>query len=321
MMAKKNTESELIQEDEIEVLSPESEHEIEIHDEGEETTLVPVGPLQRYLAEVRKHSLLTPEEEYKLAVEFKDKREPSIAWRLVTANLRLVVKIALEYQRAFINTMDLIQEGNIGLMQAVDKFDPTRGVKLSSYASWWIKAYILRFILNNRRMVKIGTTQAQRKLFFNLQKEKDRLEALGYSPSPKLIASRLDVSEDEVIEMDRRLGQGELSLDMPVQDDGKSSLGDTVAATMALQDDAIADRQLKGMYHEALNEYEKTLNEKEKFIFRNRLLTENPMTLQEIGDHFGLTRERVRQIENRIIKKLREFFRQKQLTPPEDFIK
>src|SRR5712691_11697206 len=188
---------------EPEAVEPEAaEPEVLPPEGGEETTLpVRVEPdlehadaMQRYMAEVSRHPLLTREEEHDLAVRFRETQDPRIAYRLVTANLRLVVKIAHEYRRAHRNLLDLVQEGNVGLLQAVKKYDPYRGVKLSSYAAWWIRAYMLKFILNNWRLVKIGTTQAQRKLFFNLRKEKDKLEQLGFTPSPKMLAESLDVA-------------------------------------------------------------------------------------------------------------------------------
>ncbi len=180
-------------------------------------------PLQAYLREVQRHALLTPDEEKSLTTHYQKTQDVRTAARLVTANLRLVVKLAYEYRRAYKNIMDLIQEGNIGLMQAVKRYDPYRGVKLSSYAAWWIRAYILRYILNNWRLVKLGTTQAQRKLFFNLNKEKARLSAMGIEPSSAEIAKRLQVEEKEVVDMDRRLSSGEASLDAPVGDsEGRS---------------------------------------------------------------------------------------------------
>lgn len=283
----------------------------------EEKGLVYVGALSRYLAEVRRHPLLTREEEYELAVRLHEEGDKEAAARLVTANLRLVVKIAMEYQRTFTNVLDLIQEGNIGLMQAVARFDPYRGVKLSSYASWWIKAYILRYILNNWRMVKVVTTQTQRKLFFNLQKEKDRLEAEGFSPTTKLLSKNLDVPEKDVIEMDKRLSQGELSLDVPLSDDSRSSLSDIVADETKLQDDILSEKQMANIYHQKLQEFEEELSEKQMFIYKHRMLAESPMTLQEIGDHFGITRERVRQIEARILQDLRQFFEEQGLKKPD----
>ncbi len=273
-----------------------------------EKDLVHIGPLSRYLAEVRQHPLLSREEEYDLGVKLFENKDQEAAARLVTSNLRLVVKIAMEYQRTFINVLDLIQEGNIGLMQAVAKFNPYKGVKLSSYASWWIKAYILRYILNNWRMVKVVTTQTQRKLFYNLKKEKDKLESMGFSPTTKLLADKLDVKEKDIIEMDKRLSQGELSMDVPLSDDSNASLGDIVADGGKLQDDQIADNQMRNIYHKKLIEFETSLSKKELYIYKQRMLADDPQTLQQIGEHFGITRERVRQIEFRILQNLRKYF-------------
>src|ERR671930_427366 len=175
--------------------------------------LVPFDPLQRYLAEIRRFPLLSREEEHRLAVQYKEYGDLEAAYKLVTGNLRLVVMIAREYQKAFKNLLDLIQEGNMGLMEAVKNFDPYRGVRFPFYAVWWIRAYMIRYIMNDWRMVKIGTTQAQRKLFFNLQKEKEKLEAEGITPGPKLLAQRLNVKEDEVVEMEQRLASRDLSID------------------------------------------------------------------------------------------------------------
>ena len=286
-------------------------------EEKKETELIHVGALSRYLAEVRRHPLISREEEIELGKRLYDDGDQEAAAKLVTSNLRLVVKIAMEYQRAIINVLDLIQEGNIGLMQAVARFNPYRGVKLSSYASWWIKAYILRYILNNWRMVKVVTTQTQRKLFFNLQKEKDRLEAMGFHPTNQLLAKRLDVPEKDVIEMDKRLSQGELSMDMPLSDDSRSSLGDLVPGKDSLPDDKLADAEMSRIYHAKLQEFEIRLSEKELFIYHNRMLAEKPMTLQEIGEHFGITRERVRQIESRILENLRKYFEEQGLKSPD----
>src|SRR5712691_3162134 len=186
--------------------------------------LVPFDPLQRYLTEIRRFPLLSREEEHKLAVEYKEYGNLEAAYKLVTGNLRLVVMIAREYQKAFKNLLDLIQEGNMGLMEAVKNFDPYRGVRFPSYAVWWIRAYMIRYIMNDWRMVKLGTTQAQRKLFFNLQKEKDRLEAEGFTVGPKLLAERLDVKEREIVEMEQRLSSRDLSVDVPIGEDGESTL-------------------------------------------------------------------------------------------------
>src|SRR5581483_10381783 len=183
-------------------------------------------PLQAYMAEVTRHPLLSREEEHALAVRYRETGDLSAAARVVASNLRLVVKLAYEYHRNPLSLLDLVQEGNIGLMQAVKKYDPNRGVKLSSYAAWWIRAYILRYIMDNWKIVKLGTTEAQRKLFFKLRQEQERLVAQGFEASPKLLAERLNVTEQDVVEMDQRLGHDELSLDAPLSEDSRETRAD-----------------------------------------------------------------------------------------------
>jgi len=266
--------------------------------------------LQVYLAEIRKTPLLTPEEEKALTRKYKETGDSEIAYRLVTANLRLVVKIALEYQRQWIfNLMDLIQEGNLGLMQAVKNYDPYRGVKLSYYASYWIKAYILKFIMDNWKLVKIGTTQIQRKLFYNLQKEKNRLEKLGFRAGPAQLAKALGTQEDKVIEMEQRLGDWEPSLDQPVGDDWKETRGDMMPADGEVFDGKIADGELQQLFNKKLKRFMTTINEKELKILEKRILSEAPRTLVDIGREYGITKERVRQIENRLKKKIRDYMK------------
>jgi RNA polymerase sigma-32 factor len=268
-------------------------------------------PLSAYMADVQRYPLISREEEHALAVSYFESGDVDAAARLVTANLRLVVKIAYDYRRAYKNLLDLIQEGNIGLMQAVKKYDPYKGVKLSSYAAWWIRAYILRFILNNHRLVKLGTTQAQRKLFFNLKKEKAKLSAMGIEPTAELIAKRLDVPEQEVTQMERRLSGGEMSLDAPMSSgDGEgraTSRIEMLPSEGAGADDRLADEETSRMLTGKIHEYGKTLEGKEAIIFRDRLLAEDPRTLQELGDEFGVSRERVRQIEKRLQGRLKKY--------------
>jgi len=273
--------------------------------------LARLDPMQQYLREVQRHSLLTPQEEHDLAVKYVASGDVAAAARLVTANLRLVVKLAYEYRRAYKNIMDLVQEGNIGLMQAVKRYDPYRGVKLSSYAAWWIRAYILRFILNNWRLVKLGTTQAQRKLFFNLNKEKARLSAMGIEPSAAEIARRLGVEEQEVTDMDRRLSSGEMSLDAPVGDtEGRPvSRLEMMPTSIAGPDTAVADGEIQQMVKAKLADFRTTLKGKDIQIFDDRLVAEDPLTLQELGDRFGISRERVRQLEARLTGRLREYLK------------
>jgi len=273
--------------------------------------LARLDPMQQYLREVQRHTLLTPEEEHNLAVKYVGSGDVAAAARLVTANLRLVVKLAYEYRRAYKNIMDLVQEGNIGLMQAVKRYDPYRGVKLSSYAAWWIRAYILRFILNNWRLVKLGTTQAQRKLFFNLNKEKARLSAMGIEPSSAEIARRLGVEEQEVTDMDRRLSSGEMSLDAPVGDtEGRPvSRLEMMPTSVTGPDTAVAEGEIQQMVKAKLADFRTTLKGKDIQIFDERLVAEEPLTLQELGDRFGISRERVRQLEARLTGRLREFLK------------
>ncbi|HEY8515195.1 MAG TPA: RNA polymerase factor sigma-32 [Candidatus Binatia bacterium] len=268
--------------------------------------LVPTDPLQRYLAEIRRHPLLDPAEEHELAVRWREHGDRAAAMRLVTANLRLVVMIARQYQQAFKNLLDLIQEGNIGLLEAVKNFDPYRGVRFPSYAIWWIRAYIIRYVMNNWRLVKLGTTQAQRKLFFNLQREKDRLEREGFRPDPDLIAERLSVKRSEVIEMEQRLSGRDVSVDAPVGDGADATMLDFLSKG----DDTearVGEAEMRQLISEKIREFGETLRDKEKVIFDRRMVAEDPLTLQEIGEQYGISRERVRQIEERIRKRLRAY--------------
>ncbi|MEN9579243.1 MAG: hypothetical protein RJA70_2252 [Pseudomonadota bacterium] len=269
----------------------------------------PRDPLAAYMREVQRHPLLNREDEHRLATLYFETGDVDAAKKLVTSNLRLVVKIAYEYKRAHRNMMDLVQEGNIGLMQAVKRFDPTRGVKLSTYSAWWIRAYMLRFILNNWRLVKLGTTQAQRKLFFNLNKERARLTALGIEPTHEEIAKRLDVSKKEVREMDLRLASSDSSLDVPVGDsEGRqTSRLDLLPFGGEGPDSLVEKSQLLAMLREHLDTFRETLSGKDLEIFDRRMIAEEPETLQQLGDDFGVSRERVRQLEARIIGKLRVF--------------
>ena len=276
-------------------------------DGGADKALVTFDPLQRDLAEIRRFALLSREEEHRLAVDYKEYGNVEAAYKLVTANLRLVVMIAREYQKAFKNLLDLIQEGNMGLMEAVKNFDPYRGVRFPSYAVWWIRAYMIRHIMNDWRMVKIGTTQAQRKLFFNLQKEKEKLEAEGLTPGPKLLAQRLNVKEDEVVEMEQRLASRDLSVDMPMGDDEEATLLHFLPDQKDSPEEQIAETQYQQLLREKMEQFAGALKDKELVIFRERLLNEEPLTLREIGEKYDISRERVRQIEERVKRKLKAF--------------
>lgn len=287
------------------------EEPVVVKEEERGSSLARLDPMTIYMREVQRHPLLTPEEAHELAVRYAETQDVEAAARLVTSNLRLVVKIAYEYRRAYRNMMDLVQEGNIGLMQAVKRYDPYRGVKLSSYAAWWIRAYILRFILNNWRMVKIGTTQAQRKLFFNLSKEKQKLTAMGIEPSHAEIAKRLDVDEQDVVEMDRRLARSDASLDASVGDaEGRQTTRmDLLPATAAGPEESAESSEIQELLKRHLAEFRTTLKDKDIAIFDKRLVADEPLTLQELGDQFGVSRERVRQLEARLTGKLRAFLR------------
>ncbi|RJX33923.1 MAG: sigma-70 family RNA polymerase sigma factor [Desulfarculus sp.] len=301
---------------EPEVLGPE---ERDILDAAGEPALfsgqhppAPSNPLQRYLWEARRYPLLTREQEQELTRRYYEHGDRDAAAKLVTSNLRLVVKIAMDHQRYWMrNLLDLIQEGNIGLLQAVQKFDPFRGIKFSYYASFWIKAYILKFVMDNWRLVRLGTTQAQRKLFYNLRREQEKLRAQGISPGPKLLSTRLGVPEQDVIDMSQRLDSWELSLDAPVRDESEESHQNFLPDETPAVDETLADDELRQLFHQQLMAVRETLDEKERDILDRRLLADNPMTLSELGEEHGVSRERVRQIQARLMDKIRDYLREK----------
>jgi RNA polymerase sigma-32 factor len=278
---------------------------------SDDTALVKYDPLQRYLREIRYYKLLTREEEKEYARKVQETGDLDAAYVLVTSNLRLVVKIALEFQRVWMqNLLDLIQEGNIGLMQAVKKFDPYKNVKFSYYASFWIKAYILKFIMDNWRLVKIGTTQGQRKLFFKLKKEKQKLLDEGFDPKPKLLSDRLGVSEREIVDMDQRLDGWDVSLDAPLKNDSDTERIDFLSTETESIEDRVAKKEIEALLHDKIAEFRKKMTPRELEIFDLRIFSDSPLTLQEIGDRYDISRERVRQVEKNVIKKMREFFKQ-----------
>ena len=276
----------------------------------DDKSLVKYDPLQRYLSEIGGYRLLNREEEIELGKRIQEEDDPEAAYTLVTSNLRLVVKIALEFQRIWMqNLLDLIQEGNIGLMQAVKKFDPYKNVKFSYYASFWIKAYILKFIMDNWRLVKIGTTQGQRKLFFRLKKEKQKLIEQGFDPKPKLLSERLGVTEKEVVDMDQRLDGWDVSLDAPVKEDSNTERIDFLSSESDSVEDRVAKKEIEELLHTKIDEFKKTLSDRELEIFDIRIFSDEPLTLQDIGDKYNISRERVRQIEKNILKKIKAFFK------------
>jgi RNA polymerase sigma-32 factor len=275
----------------------------------------PVSPsegssLATYMRSLRACRVLSREEEHELAVRYVQTHDLAPARKLITANLRLVVKIAQEYRRAHRNLLDLIQEGNVGLIQAVQRYDPFRGVKLSTYAAWWIRAYILKFILANWRIVRIGTTQAQRRLFFNLRRERDRMEKMGLETDTRHLAAALDVSEGDVMEMERRLAASETSLDAPFRGEeltGRTP-GELVQASPGTRPDLqVENGEFQELLRVKLEAFGAGLHDRELHIFRSRLLADQPSTLEQIGADHGVSRERARQIEERLKKKLRSY--------------
>ena len=263
---------------------------------------------QVYVREVCRFPLLKPEEEHELAVRFRDTQDKEAAFKLISSHLRLVVKIAMDFQRRWMqNVLDLVQEGNVGLIHALYKFDPDKGIKFSYYSSFWIKAYILKFIMDNFRMVKIGTTQVQRKLFFNLNRERQKLVAQGFNPDAEMLSRHLGVSKNDILEMEQRLSSSDVSLNVPVSDESDSaSRMDFLPALEPGIEETIANDEISDMLHEKLKTLLPKLSEKELYILDNRLFTDSPETLREIGERYHITRERVRQLEIRLLEKIKK---------------
>lgn len=263
--------------------------------------------LHMYLREVGRFPLLKPDEEFELARQVRETGDSDAAFRLVSSHLRLVVKIAMDFQRRWMqNVLDLIQEGNVGLMRAVNKFDPEKGIKFSYYAAFWIRAYILKFIMDNWRMVKIGTTQAQRKLFYNLNRERQKLIAEGFDPNASALAERLGVDESQIVEMQQRLDASDMSLNAPIGDEsGSATRMDFLPALGPGVDDDYAGREIAELLQDKIRSILPSLSDKEVYILEHRLLTDDPVTLREIGEKYNVTRERVRQLEARLLQKLK----------------
>jgi RNA polymerase sigma-32 factor len=276
-----------------------------------ERALEPVDALSAYMAQLGNYEPISREEEYELAVRWVEEGDREAARQLVLANLRLVVKIAMEYRRAWSSVLDLIQSGNVGLLEAVQRFDPYKGVKLTSYAVYWIRAYILKYIMDNFRTVRLGRTRAQRKLFYRLNKEKRRLEQEGFEVEPKLLAERLEVSEDDVIDMEQRMSQSDLSLNAPARrDEPGAEYGDFVSAGGHSAEDAVGNSQLQRIFREKVNEFAAELSDRDRQIIDERILAEDQKTLQELADEFGVSRERVRQLEARLVDNLRVYLKE-----------
>jgi len=255
---------------------------------------------------------MSREEEHSCALAYVKTKDPALAERLILANMRMVVALAHHYCRADEDMRDMVQEGNRGLLRAVEKFDPTRDIKFCTYAVWWIRAYMWKFTMNNWGLVKVGTTQAQRKLFFGLRKERDRLELTGAEADPRELASRLGVKESEVLAMLERFAGGETSLDAPARsyDAGAATLGDLLSDPSALgPDERVEDAQFGEVLRAKLEAFGATLEGREAKIFRQRLLSDEPMKLRQLASQFGVTRERARQLEGRLKGRLRAYLR------------
>jgi RNA polymerase sigma-32 factor len=261
--------------------------------------------LTLYMAEIRKFPLLSEEDEHAYAVRFFEEKDLSAAHTLIVSNLRFVVKIALDYRQYGMKMLDLIQEGNVGLMMAVRKYNPYKGIRLISYAVWWIRAYIQNYILSAWSLVKIGTTKAQRKLFYGLRKTKEALLRLtGNDSDVAAMADSLHVSDQDVIDMGQRM-KGEVSLDMEIAESDSLTLFETIADQRSNQEELLGEYQHGSLLKQQISKALDGLNEKERFIVEHRITSDSPLTLQDIADHFSISRERVRQIEERLLVKLR----------------
>lgn len=276
----------------------------------EERAVAAHNPLQIYLLEIKHYKLLSREEEIELARRVRDEKDEEAAYRLVTSNLRLVVKIAMNFRRYWAkNLLDLIQEGNLGLLRAVRKYDPNHGTKFSYYASFWIKAYMLKFMMENWKLIKIGTTQGQRKLFFNLAKEREQLMGQGIAPEPYLLAERLGVKEEEVREMSQRLGAPESSLSSTFSDELGEHYGAQLSDPGLIADEQLSATQSWQRLDKELKEFRSTLCGREADIFDRRILAENPATLIEIAQKYQISRERVRQIQVKILQNIKAWLK------------
>ena len=302
--------------EDIEEELEDSEHLLPVIREN--TSLARLDPLSAYLNEIRQYEGLSEKEEKELAIRFREDGDLKAAYRMTTSHLTLVVRIAMGYRREWQNIMDLIQEGNVGLMKAVKNFDPFRGVRLSAYATWWIKSYILKYILDNWRLVKVGTTNVRRKLLYNLGKEKEKLEREGFIPTTKLLAERFGVDEEEVIDVQASLGASDVSVDTPAHDGDSTPL-----QTLAHHDSPethVEISQLNKILMEKIELFKKKMKPIEIELVENRILSDNPRSLQAIGDEYKITREAVRQAEQRLLKKLKGYL-EKQMPEAAEYFK
>ncbi|HEX2966967.1 MAG TPA: sigma-70 family RNA polymerase sigma factor [Syntrophorhabdaceae bacterium] len=264
-------------------------------------------PYREYLTELRKYPLLTREEESEISRLIYDHQDAEAAQKLIVSNLRLVAKIASEYYKACVSILDLIQEGNVGLIHAVKKYNPYKGTKFCTYASFWIRAYILKHIMDSWSLVKVGTTTGQRTLFYRLRGEKQRLEALGIHPTPKLLATNFGLKEREVEYMDKRLSCNDIALDVPVYDGSDETLMDRVSSDQDVEE-IVSERHKSAVLSKMMKEFKATLDDRALYIFDHRVVAEEPMSLRKIGDNRRISHERVRQVETSIIKKFKIHF-------------
>lgn len=279
----------------------------EIAEDTSSKALTSADPVTRYMVEIGRYPLLTREQEHELAVKYRETGDAKAAEQLVTANLRFVVKVAAEYTKFGARLIDLVQEGNVGLMHAVKEFNPYKGVRLISYAVWWIRGYIQEYLMRQYSMVRIGTTANQRKLFYQLQKEREKLERMGVEHGLAQLSGKLGVTSEEAHEMHSRLSGRDVSLDAPVGDEGSTRLLDLQhEADPHAIDDELGQREEIHHLVEKIDELRPDLNEREIFLLDARLLADEPMTLQEIGDKYGTTREAVRQMEVRLMNKIKK---------------
>lgn len=270
------------------------------------TTKVDYSGINQYLREISRYRLLTIEETERFSFMVRDKEDSWAGQQLITGNLRLVVRVVMDFQKYWMdNFLDLIQEGNVGLTRAVLKFDPTLGVKFSSYASYWIRAYVLKFIMDNCRLVKIGTSQSQRKLFYRLNKEKKTLESQGIEASTQMLSQRLQINESEIVNMGQRLDNVEVSLESPQGPDGIAQQKMQLASPGPGVEEEVADQEFIDWFHAKLNAFTKTIDHRERVILHERLMSDEPRTLTHIALQFGVSRERIRQLEAELLKKLR----------------
>jgi len=272
--------------------------------------LARADPFRRYMAEIRRYRPLTREEEVEAARRYRDTGDRDALFSLITANLMLVVRIALSFRRAARNLLDLIQEGNVGLLQAIDRFDPELGVRLPTYAAWWVRAYMVKFLLDNVRLVRVGTTNARRKLLRNLRKEQSRLESKGFEVGPRLLAEHFGVSEQDVRDVQAALESRDVSLDAPVGPDDERQHGEMLMdRDSADVEEDVARRELQERAAESIGRFRVDLGERELVLLDQRILADDPLTLQQIGDRFGTSREAARQAEGRLMKRLSEHLR------------